>query len=353
MKTFFVISLLGVMFFSCDGKKYSGSQGLSVTGKVGEILVVCDQGIWDSEIKTALDSNLTQFIMPYFPDVATFDLVHKTPSHFEQGVKRFRNTLMLTIDPKANLKEAEITKRENVFAHGQLIIEILAKDYNQLLEACKHKTRLVHNEFDVYEWKRIEKAFKEKKNPRVDEAIKSNFGISIALPDEARLVSKRANFFRIELPVASRPIEFVGGGGQDIGAILSGVMIYQYPYLDSSQFVLEKLLQDRDTMLKYNVPHEIEGMYMGTQYHEFVYPEGNKLISSDQSVQGYEVRGMFAFKGKFKNGTGGAFWSFHFKHPKRNQLITVSGYVDAPSTTSWTHAIREIQAIINSVSIAK
>ena len=72
---------------------------MTVTGKVGEILVVCDQGIWDSDIQTVLDSSLTQWILPYLPDVATFQLTHKTPSHFTQGVKRYRNTLFITIDP--------------------------------------------------------------------------------------------------------------------------------------------------------------------------------------------------------------------------------------------------------------
>ena len=38
-------------------------------------------------------------------------------------------------------------------------------------------------------------------------------------------------------------------------------MVYQYPYKDSSQFGIDALLQARDTMLKYNVPHETPGLY--------------------------------------------------------------------------------------------
>ena len=70
----------------------------TATGKVGEILVVTDKGVWDSDLKQCLDTNLTQWIMPYFPDVATFELFHKTPSHFEKGVKSYRNILFLKID---------------------------------------------------------------------------------------------------------------------------------------------------------------------------------------------------------------------------------------------------------------
>ncbi|MGB1646997.1 MAG: DUF4837 family protein [Crocinitomicaceae bacterium] len=143
----------------------------------------------------------------------------------------------------------------------------------------------------------------------------------------------------------------MGESKQDLGTIFSGIMVYQYPFKDSSQFGIDALLQSRDTILKYNVPHETAGLYMGTQYHELVYPDYSNDINFSGSVQGVEVRGMFEFKGRFQHSTGGAFWSFHFKNPKSNQLICISGYVDAPSTTSWTHAIREIQAIWKSVTV--
>ncbi len=80
---FAAFSLVLVVFiiFSCQ-TKYKNS-GLHVTGKVGEILVVCDQAIWNSEIKAHLDSQLTQFIMPYFPDVTTFELIHRKTENFD------------------------------------------------------------------------------------------------------------------------------------------------------------------------------------------------------------------------------------------------------------------------------
>ena len=327
------------------------SDGLSVTGNVGEILVVCESGIWNSEIKQYLDSNLTQFIMPYFPDVATFELIHRVPSKFEQGIKRYRNTLFVTIDPKHKGNKANINKRVGVWANDQLVIDIVGKDYNQLLEACKVGLKAVHREFDLMEWKRLLKQFRKDENRAVQQEVRKQFGIDLALPEGTRILTKRKNFYRLEFPDKARPLEFVGAGTQEAGAIFSGVMIYQYDYKDSSQFVLENLLMARDTMLKYNAPHEIEGLYMGTQYAELVYPEGNEMITASGNVKGYEVRGMFVFTGKPVHATGGAFWAFHFVHPKRKKLICVSGYVDAPSTASWTAPLREIQAILKSVEV--
>jgi hypothetical protein len=353
----YIIPIIAFVFLinsSCEiNTKRFSSTGLTVTGNIGEILVVCDKAIWESEIKNHLDTNLTQWIMPYFPDVATFELVHKTPSHFDQGVKRFRNTLFITIDPKHSKKRADIQKRMNVWAHDQMVIDIIGKDFNQVLEGCKYGLKSVHAEYDYMEWKRILKNFKTNKSTNIQEKIAANFGITVALPEGARIVTKRTNFYRVEFPSGSRPIEFVGSGTQDVGTIFSGILIYQYDFKDSSQFLLENLLMARDTMLKYNVPHEIEGMYMGTQYTKLVYPEGNEMTNEKGTISGYEMRGMFVFTGKPIHATGGAFWAYHFVNKKTKKLVCVSGYVDAPSTTSWTHPLREIQAILKSVELPK
>jgi hypothetical protein len=329
------------------------TNGLSVTGKIGEILVVCDDGIWESELKDCLDSNLTQWIMPYFPDVATFTLVHRSPNQFTQGIKRYRNTLFINIDPTFQGKKGSIVKRLDVWAKGQLVVDITGKDFNQVVETCKYGLDEVHDEFDNIEWRRIIRHFERSKNKVLKERIKKNFGIKVELPSNASLVTSRKNFFRIEFPPASRPIEFVGSGTEDVGSVFSGLMIYQYDYKDTTQYGVNQLLKDRDTMLKYNVPHEIEGLYMGTQYDKRIYPEAKYVSNESATIDGIEIRGMFMFTGKPIHSTGGAFWAFHFVHPKTKKMVCLSGYVDAPPTTSWTHPLREVQAILRSVEFVK
>tara|TARA_B100000767_G_scaffold217793_1_gene205540 strand:+ start:6437 stop:7489 length:1053 start_codon:yes stop_codon:yes gene_type:complete len=349
MKALIFFSLLICLGLSgCDEKNLAG---LNVTGKVGEILVVCDDAIWQAPLKNELDTALTQFIMPYWPDVPTFELVHRNAKTFEGAIKRHRNVLFLTLDKAHGDLNASIVSRRDVWANRQLVVEITAKDIEQLYNTCRDGLQEVHNSFDQAEWNRIRKYFREKQSPYVNDKIAENFGIHIELPDGANIVATQPNFYRVKLPNASRPIEFIGSGQQDVGAIYSGVMIYQYPYIDSSQMTLENLLKARDTMLKYNVPHETSRLYMGTQYTDLVYPESTNNINFDGSISGVEMRGMFVFKGKAIHTTGGAFWSFHFVHPKTNKLLCVSGYVDAPSTTSWTHSLREIEAIWKSVTI--
>ncbi|MFK7786891.1 MAG: DUF4837 family protein [Crocinitomicaceae bacterium] len=335
----------------CDAMRpSSASTGLHITGKVGEIMVVCEQGIWDSEIKQHLDSGLTQFIMPYMPDVATFDLVHRTPHRFDGSFKRTRNTLFLTIDPKHTGDKGKIEMRKDVWAHSQTVIDITAKDYHQLLETVKFGIGQVHDKFDKFEWQRMMNRYKEQEDLVIDSRLEKNFGIKVALPDGSKLVGNRKNFFRIQFPKTYRPMDY-GEHGTDAGGLHSGILVYQYDYVDSTQMNLKSLLKARDIMLRVNVPSEVEGMYMGTQYVDFVYPEGEETMTADGKIKGFDMRGMYVFTGNGKFGTGGAFWAFHFVNEKTNKVVCVSGYLDAPPTTSWTQPLREIQAVLRSVEI--
>lgn len=343
-------SLFLIALLSCNRSFKKSEYGLSVTGKVGEILVVCDQGIWDSDVKKYLDTNITQFIMPYFPDVVTFEIIHRKPQAFETGNKRWRNLMFIDINPEA--KESSVTKENDTWATGQLVVRIIARSMDELVDLCKRSLQNIHREFDQKEWNRILTRFENENNPYTSEQIKESFGINIFLPKGSRIISKRKNFFRVEFPLDTKPLEFMGGNGQTANFIQSGLLIYQYDYTDSSQFELEKLLRDRDTMLKYNVPHEVEGVYMGTQYAKIVYPEGSFMWNKKKNTYGYEMRGMFKFLGNTDFATGGAFWSFHFLNNK-NKLVCVSGYVDAPPTISWILPLREIQAVLKSVEVTK
>lgn len=347
-----LVGFLAVLFTACDEEMISSSGRINPTGKVGDIVVVCSNAIWESPVKPVMDSMLTQFITPYFPDVATFELLQRPEKRFTGGIKQHRNIIFLTVDPSFSQNNGEIKQRNDVWADDQIVIEIVAKDINQLVETCEKGLGKVHKIFDRKSWERIYGRNARKKGRETERRIAEKFGIDIDLPEGSKTVSNKKNFVRIELPPMSRPISFVGTHSEDAGAVFNGIIIYQYRYDDSTQLELKNRLEARDTILKHFVPHE-NGLYMGTQYTDFLYPEESLEQNYNGTITGTETRGMFRFVGSDKFGTGGAFMDFSFVNPKTKKIICVGGYVDAPPTTSWTHSIREIQAVIKSVEIAQ
>jgi hypothetical protein len=70
------LSILGLLAllgsFGCESSHNATvTRGLSVTGKVGDILVVCDQAVWNSEIKNYLDTGLTRRMVESLPQGLT------------------------------------------------------------------------------------------------------------------------------------------------------------------------------------------------------------------------------------------------------------------------------------------
>lgn len=350
----FTLSILVVLGVSSCGETIeTGPSRVNPTGKVGDIIVVCDNDIWESPVKPIMDSMLTQFITPYFPDLVTFELLQRTEKRFTGGIKQHRNIIFLNIDPNFSDKNGKIEQRDDVWANDQLVFDITAKDINQLMETCERGLGTVHSILDRKSWERLSDRNARKKGRATENRIEEKFGIDIDLPEGSRIVSSKPNFVRIELPPMQRPISFVGSHSEDAGAIFNGIIIYQYRNVDSTLLQPKNLLKLRDTILKRFVPHETNGLYMGTQYTEFLYPEASAVTNHDGSINGTEMRGMFQFLGTNKFGTGGAFMDFSFVNPKTNKIVCVGGYVDAPPTTSWTHPIREIQAVIKSTEIEK
>lgn len=350
----FVLAIITLFGMSSCGETFETTPArINPTGKVGDIVVVCNNDIWESPVKPIMDSMLTQFIMPYFPDVATFELLQRPEKRFTGGIKQHRNIIFLNIDPKFSGDLGKIERRDDVWANDQVVIDITAKDLNQLMETCEKGLDDVHAILDRKSWERLYDRNTRKKGRTLEKKIADKFGIDINLPEGSKIVSSKNNFVRIELPPMSRPISFVGTHSEDAGAIFNGIIIYQYRHDDSTQLEPAKLLKTRDTILKHFVPHETEGLYMGTQYTDFLYPEASHEKNHDGTIEGIEMRGMFRFLGTNKFGTGGAFMDFSFINPKTDKIVCVGGYVDAPPTTSWTHPIREIQAVIKSTEIAK
>lgn len=325
--------------------------GTVVAGPVGQLLVVCDSTIWKGQLHAEVDSHFIQYFEPIFPDIQTFKIKQKTPDQFDAGYKQHRSILFFEIDKNYSGDKAKIDVRPDEYALDQMSIHIIGRDSTQLIASASDFKR-VYNEFDHMAWKSFYNLYTERQEFEINKELGEYFGINLALPRGSKMINQRKNFFRIDFPVKTRPIEFTGTG-QDKGFVVYGVFVYQYDFVDQSQLEKDALLKARDTMLKYHAPYDVPGMYMGTQYTDLVYPELYEAQNVDGSIQGKDIRGMWVFTGRPIHAPGGAFWSFHFKHPTRNKVVCVSGYLDAPATTDWTLFIREIQAVLRSTAIVE
>lgn len=331
-----------------------GKSTTQYTGKPGRLFIVAENTIYTDELEQLIDTVFTREMRPYYPPHQYFEVYHRTPEKFEKGSVRLRNVIELVVDTSIPKGKPRMEIRKNYLSETQLYTEIAAHSINELYTFMEEELNQLFQRYESQEWKREYYRHQRKSSTTVNEKLAAKFGINLVLPSKYRYESIDDEYAIIILPERSRQMEMsIGGGGYNstkANFIQSGVMIWQYPFEDSAQLHPDQLMRRRDSILKYHAKHEVPGVYMGTQDHPAVLPEYERFKVN--GVQGFQFRGMFKFTGRMEP-SGGKFWSFHFLHPHRNNIVAVSGYLDAPPTMSPSFDLNRLRAIIYSLKVTE
>lgn len=323
------------------------------TGKPGRLIVVAEPSEYVDEIEFLFDSIFAAPMRPFYPPTPYFEVFQRSPQDFKRLSTRLRNVIELKIDEKIEKGSPTMHIYENYYAKTQLYTKLQAHDISDLYDLLLQEIDYLFQVYDRQEWKREYYRHPSKKNAATRDKLKSKFGIDLTLPSKFSYESINDEYAIVMFPDRTRQMDMETTGAYSTSRanfIQSGVMIWQYPYTDERQLNPYNLMMMRDTILKYYARHEIEGVYMGTQNHPAVIPQFEKLKIGD--ITGYQFRGLFKFTGK-SEPSGGRFWSYHFKHPYRETIVALSGYLDAPPTMSASFDFNRIRAVIYSVKAVK
>ncbi|PWH85182.1 DUF4837 family protein [Brumimicrobium oceani] len=332
------------------GRKIINAGSVSqYTGKPGRLIVVAEPTEYIPEIETLFDSIFAAPMRPFYPPTPYFEVYQRSPKDFRRLSTRLRNVIELNIDEKIEKGNPTMHIYENYYAKTQLYTKLQAHDISDLYDLLLKEVDYLFTVYDRQEWKREYYRHPSKKNAATRNELKSKFGIDLTLPSKFSYESINDEYAIIMFPDRTRQMDMETTGAYSTSRanfIQSGVMIWQYPYTDERQLYPDNLMMMRDTILKYYAKHEMEGVYMGTQDHPAVIPQYEKLKVGD--ITGYQFRGLFKFTGAAEP-SGGRFWSYHFKHPYRETIVALSGYLDAPPTMSASFDFNRIRAVIYSV----
>nr|WP_299206774.1 DUF4837 family protein [uncultured Brumimicrobium sp.] len=378
MKHWFSLIILSLVLFSCldeqsgrkgsdakakqkkifDESKHEGGREIikagsisQYTGKPGRLIVVANNTEYTDEIAEVFDSVFAAPIRPYYPPTPHFEVFNRSPEDFVRLSTGLRNVIELIIDEKVEKGNPKMHIYENYYAKTQLYTKLRAHDINDLYDLILQEIEYLFKVYDRQEWKREFYRHPAKGNMDVRKKLQSKFGIDLRLPTSYRYESVNDEYAILLFPDRTRQMDLQTNdsySSSKVNFIQSGVMIWQYPYTDKQQMEPDNLLKMRDTILKYYALHELKGVYMGTQYHPAAMPVFEKLKIGD--VTGYQARGLFKFTGA-SEPSGGRFWSFHFKHPHRNTIVALSGYIDGPPTMSPSFDINRIRAVLYSLKV--
>jgi len=318
--------ILFILLAACSNNK----QPLlpKVTGKPGEVLLVVDQYIWESEIGNFLNTMLTQPFEAIPQEEPIYDPIRISSSAFNNIFKSHRNIILAKISSRN--KKPRIIVQRDIWAKPQLVVNIIGPNDSTTLQYLEENQDKLVSLLNQAEINRTIENYKKNRAKGIDEALKTKHHLTISVPIGYQMDVDADNFIWIS---------------HELSDLTQGILIYYYEYTDSNTFTPEYLVQKRNEFTRRYVPGPVDGSYMKT---EDLYPVVYNQYNRDDKYY-IELRGLWKLEKAFM---GGPYVSLTTLDEKRNRIVTVDGFVYAPSLNKRNY-VREIEAIIHTLTITE
>ena len=317
---FFFVLILGLSFLaSCDSGK---STDPNSTGKGSEILVVCDKVLWDGHIGNAIKQYFTVEMEGLPESEAEFSLINVPYSNFSRFLQTHRNVFI--IDVKKDNGKGGIETQTNTWSHPQRVVKLIASD-NASFDSVFTKYRsAIRDLFNKNERARFAAQNALKRNLAVESTLEKDFGVKMTISSDFYQAKKEGNFIWLR---------------KETNEMSLGLMIYYFPYTDTSQLALNRILDQRNEQTKKYIPGPTEGSYMKVA-DEILKPVSRKI--SFNRFFAVETRGLWDTKGDFM---GGPYVNYSVIDTLRNRIVTFDGYIYYPNKPKKNY-VRQLESII-------
>lgn len=323
-----VCLLLSIGLTSCNENK-GGSVLPGITGKLGEIYVVIDKPLWDSEIGDTIRSIFTQ-AYPMLPQTEPmFKLMSVPQSNFSRAFQQHRNLIIVNVVPDDTVAKIEV--RYDVWATPQITLNVQGPNAHSIAQKIYDQRKTVVAYVEQAELDRQSSNAMKYEDPLLREAIEAKFGVRMFIPQGFRQlpVDPNANFLWF-----SNRNTYVD----------MGIFIYTYPFTSDSTFTVSYLVNKRNEFLKQYVPGALDSTWMITS--PIVTPQLE--IKSFKGQTYGEMRGLWDVENDFM---GGPFISRSYVDNAHRRIVTVEGYVYAAKFDKRDY-IRRLEGIINTFILA-
>jgi len=318
LNLFFAVFLTALLLVACDNVNNNVTLPGS-TGKAGEIIVVISNSAWDGLLGKAIYAKIAEE-HPALPQPEPLFNLSNLPNHaFNKILKTHRNILFVELKSDAD----SVTLQKNIWAKDQVVVTIYAQSSNAALSLFNNNSSSILLWFINGERRRLMKKFASIKSVQIGSIVKKSIDVDLGVPKDYKAANRGENFVWLR---------------KETGETSQGLLLYSYPYIDSSSFNLTNLMDKRDALTKSFVPGPAEGSHMATMRD---FPAIGKQIEFNGNYA-VEVRGLWMVKGDFM---GGPFISYSIHDLNKNRIVCVEGYVYAPKFNKRNY-LREVEAIL-------
>ncbi|MBR5877519.1 MAG: DUF4837 family protein [Alistipes sp.] len=303
----------------------------NATGKPYELILVCDQHQWASELGDTLQAILKQPVAELTKHEPLFDVMRILPNNFKSLVERHRNIVVVNVNPE--ISEPQITAKYDVTAKPQVFITIKGPDSKSVAEYVGQNSENLLYVLEKAERDRDVRYSKQYTSAPLRRLIWDTFKMDLPVAEDFLLRTSSDDMVWIsqEFPTASQ-----------------GFFIYKYPYTGKEALTPEALMKARNRFAQ-NIPGPVDGSYMitvdkisdesGENYVPYQ-PEYRTMKIGEQPW--IEMSGLWDVENYFM---GGPFVSYTTVNKNTNEVVTIDCYVYSPKLAK-RNMLRELQHLV-------
>lgn len=301
-----------VALCSCSG----GPQSLlpKSGGRPYEVLLVAS----DRRCAAVVDSVLTQD-MPSLPQrEPMFDVSLIDTTRFNQTTRLARCIVIVTVNP-AVFTSTRIRYEKNVWARPQLVVYVNTPSASQLSQYMAKAGHRLTSLLTRAEINTTISTLRAGSNRKAESSIRRMFGWNMLIPAEMKAGKTGRNFIWLS---DNRPDR------------MRNICVYSY---GGTTLDAHRALAARDSVMRLNIPGELDGMYMqttpGSVTAGLTTEDGRTVMIS---------RGLWEMR---NDAMGGPFVSYSVVDSANSRIIVAEAFVYAPGTNK-RNLIRSAEAAL-------
>lgn len=311
------------MLLSCTG---SSSVLTTPSGRPGDLLIVIDDELWQSEGGDTLRGTFNQDIIGLPWDEPLFDISRVNQQNFSNILRTARSVIDVDIDRK--FTQAKVRYQKNVYSNTQRYIIIQLPDMASFKPIVEKEGNKMISFLYQGERDRFLLNYRKYNEQTLAQRVQDSMGISMVIPSNFSRQSFNDDF----IWMASRSND-----------IMQYLAIYSYDYTSEDQLTKESLIETRNRLMKAHIPGSADGSYMATG--TFYPPVMTEFLSNGTWIG--EIRGIWETVGDMM---GGPFVSQTRIDEVNNKVITVEAFIFAPNQNK-RNTMRQLESLLYTVKL--
>ena len=325
MKKVILFLLSIVLLTSCGEEIKRKSMGAPF-----EVLLVCEDDVWDSTAGIAIEQALEKPIPGLPQKEVSFKITRRNNDGFGLTEQAFRNIIL--VDINNSHKKCEFRFDRDIYASPQIVMAIYAPDIKSFGDYVNKNAQVIIDFFTEKEREYQIAEVEEKYNKQAFSLIKKNFGCEMKIPTSISGYKAGKDFIWFS--------DYNNPGKVE----MQSFAVYSYPYASPENFSKKHFIHKRDSVMKENIP--------GGEPDSYIQTDAATVTLTDAAYNGKYMsvaRGLWYMKNDDMFG-GGPFVSHSIVDEENGRMIVVEAFVYAPNKAKGGF-MRKLEAMLYTLKL--